>query len=419
MTKSELISTLKKIEQKGSVYGLSAVTALAAALDNPEADLKIIHIAGTNGKGSILSFISSVLTAAGYKTGAYSSPAVMNFYDKIKIDGSQISEEDYLMEVESVLAAAERGGISPTLFELETVLALKYFKKSGCDFALLETGLGGELDATNFIQKPVLTIIASIGKDHTALLGDTIDRIAAAKAGIIKQNIPIITAETGCALKVIGAKAEEKHAPLITSAPSDLIPVSSNLDGQTFALKDGKTVKISLLGSFQQKNAALALTAINTLKNLGVNISDESIAKGMLSAKNPARMEIISQDPLFICDGCHNPQGAAALKKSINQLFKDKKLILITGILKDKDYKGILKELLPLAKLLIAVTPNSPRALNAEIIEEIAKKANVPAITASLAAAPAIAKKTAAKDDVILACGSLSYMGEIIKLWKE
>ncbi len=419
MTKSELIDILKETGKKGSVYGLEAVTALAAACENPEKGLKIIHVAGTNGKGSVLSFISSVLTAAGYKTGTYSSPAVMSFFDKIKIDGKEISETEYLAEAEIILKAAEENRLSPTLFELETIIAFDYFKKADCDFVIAETGLGGSLDATNYITSPVLTVITSIGLDHTALLGKTIGEIAEAKAGIIKEGVPVVTAEKGEAFEVIAAKAKENKAPVITAEPADLTPLDFGLWGQSFALKDGREIKISLLGSYQRKNAATALKAIEALKESGVIISPESIQKGMYSAENPGRMKVVSQNPVFICDGAHNPQGAAALKESVKRLFNDKKLILIMGILKDKDYDGILKELLPLAKYVIAVTPKTERALNADIIVKAANKENIKAEKADFKEACEIAKKTAARDDVVLACGSLSFMGEIIKIWKE
>ncbi|MCD7778409.1 MAG: bifunctional folylpolyglutamate synthase/dihydrofolate synthase, partial [Clostridiales bacterium] len=330
---------IERISKKGSVFGLKSTRDLAKACGNPQNSLKFVHIAGTNGKGSVLAFISTVLSLAGYKTGRYISPSVTSYFEKYQINGEYITEEEYLSLAEYILKLCREKKLSPTVFELETVLGFLWFKKKGCDIVVLETGLGGELDATNIINTTLLSVITSIGLDHRNILGDSLREIAAAKAGIIKEGVPVCTAEKGEVLDVIKKKAEEKNSPLYTADSDKALVKSRTLKGTVFDFEEHKNIKISLLGSYQIKNAALALKSLDVLRGLGYDISCEQIAEGMKKTKWQGRMEVISEKPLFICDGCHNPQGAKAARESMEGLFGDKKLIIIFGVLKDKDYR--------------------------------------------------------------------------------
>ncbi|MCD8090471.1 MAG: bifunctional folylpolyglutamate synthase/dihydrofolate synthase [Clostridiales bacterium] len=417
MTDNYIKNEIKKLGEKGSVFGLEQTAALAAAAGNPQNSLKFIHIAGTNGKGSVLAFVSTVLSLSGFKTGRYISPSVTSYFEKYQVNGEEITEAEYFSLAEYLLNLCREKSLSPTLFEFETVLGFLWFKRKGCDIVVLETGLGGELDATNIVKTTVLSVITTIGLDHKNILGDSLEEIAAAKAGIIKEGVPVCTGERGSVLKVIEKAAGEKNAPMYTAYSSEAVIKEMSLKGTVFDFESHRGVRISLLGGYQVKNAVLALKALDILKDSGWDIKEPD--KNISAAKWPGRTEVISENPLFICDGCHNPQGARALKKSMEELFGKRKFIIILGILKDKDYSEILDEILPMAKKVFAVTPENNRALSGRTLSEIINKKGVSCETAEITEAAELAEEEAGKEDIILACGSLSYLGDIISYGKS
>lgn len=419
MNKDSIKKEIEILAGRGSVFGLDSVRALTQAAGNPQDSLKFVHIAGTNGKGSVLAYISTVLTASGYKTGCYISPSVTSYFEKYQINGTKITEEEYLCFAEYLLKLSKENNLSPTLFELETVLGFLWFKEKGCDIVVLETGLGGELDATNIVKTTVLSVITSIGLDHKDILGGSLKEIAAAKAGIIKEGVPVCTGEKGEAFSVIKEKAAEKRSSLYTADSASAVIKARSIKGTVFDFEKHKGIEIGLLGDFQVKNACLALKALDILKGLGFDIRDEKIAEGMKKTKWPGRMEIISEKPLFICDGAHNPQGARALRESMEGLFGDRKFIVILGILKDKAYTGILEEILPMAKKVFAVTPKNKRGLKGDILCSIIREKGVSCEETEVLKAGTLAAEESAEGDIILACGSLSYLGDVIKYGKS
>lgn len=410
---SYIADKIEELGARGSVYGLETTYALSEAVGRPDRKLNFIHIAGTNGKGSVSAYVSSVLRYSGYRTGLYTSPAVFSPFERISADGKEISRDDYLRIGERLLNESDKKGIRPTLFELETVMAFVYFAEKGCQAVVLETGLGGEEDSTNIIEKPVVSVITTISMDHTQILGEHLADIARAKAGIIKKGAAVCSAhQEKEAASVIMKKAEETGSEVVFVSENDIEINKYGLSGTVFSYKSYKNIEISLLGLHQPKNAALALEVLNILGEEGYRL--KGLREGMKAASMPGRMEIIGRKPLFICDGAHNPQGARALAASIRSYFGEKKLIIILGIFKDKDYEAVAREIMPLAKIVFAVTPNTPRGLDSKRLLEIAAKIGVNCCECEVSRCVELAHKAAEEDDVILACGSFSYLGEVI-----
>ena len=418
MDSGRITKEIYEISKKGSSYGLESTIALARAVKDPQNKLRFVHIAGTNGKGSVLSYVSSVLTCSGCKTGVYTSPTVMSYYERIQIDGREISPDDYLRLAEYLLDICKKNKLSPTIFELETVMAFLWFAENNCDIVVLEAGLGGSLDATNIIETPEVCVITSIAKEHTQILGNTISEIAAAKAGIIKPNTPICVGQVDKeAYEVILKTALEKKSPVYSVQPEQVDVKAFDLSGSIFDYKKYKNVEISLLGRHQLINAALALEVINVLKSKGFNT--DGLKEGMKRAYMPGRMEVVRKKPLFICDGAHNPQGAASLRKTMEDYLGGKKLIAIIGILKDKDYKSIINEILSLAKSVYAVSTTGERGLEGKAIEKIVRERGIPCTLCTSTEAAELALNEAKEDEVILACGSFTYLGEVISYGKS
>ncbi|MCX7887646.1 MAG: bifunctional folylpolyglutamate synthase/dihydrofolate synthase, partial [Verrucomicrobiae bacterium] len=329
-------------QRYGIQPGLQTTRELLAALGNPHERLRFIHIAGTNGKGSVAAMCHSVLSTAGYRTGLYTSPHLVSFCERIQVDGRAIAETDLAELVADVQQLLGRTVRPPTLFEVTTVLALRYFEKCGTDIVILETGMGGRLDATNVV-KPLVSVVTNVGFDHMEYLGDTLAKIAAEKAGIIKAGIPVVTAATGEALEVIRKVAEQRRAPLIV-------------------VTDGVN-RTPLKGPHQAINCAVAEAA---LRASGLRISEEQMARGLASTRWPGRFDIVRREPLLILDGAHNPDGARALASAVQAEFPGRKFTLILGVLADKDYAGICRELVPLAERILCVPVPSPRTATAE-----------------------------------------------------
>ena len=419
------IDKIHEFQRFGSILGLERMNSLLKLLGNPQDELKIIHVAGTNGKGSTCRYIYSVLQAAGYKTGLYTSPFLEFFNERIELDGKYISDDDLAEYTDRVLECAEimvaQGEQSPTEFEVITAIAFLYFKEKGCDFAVMEVGLGGRGDSTNVCKSPLISVITSISYDHTDRLGNTLAEIAAEKAGIIKEGCPVVTsAEEDEALKVIEEKSEEcgsmyfetRHIPYTVRAKSlEGISFDTVIQGVPF-----ENIELSMLGEHQIKNAICALSALNILEEQGdVALHRDAIYRGLKAARQTGRFEVMSakdEKPIVVIDGAHNPDGASALRKAVNEYLPGKKILMVTGMLADKDTESILREFTSITDTFIATEPDNPRKLDAESLKtEIqALGASCESIYDCRAAVREASEKAAAEDfDAVLYAGSI-YM---------
>jgi len=419
MTDEQRLAYIKKVSALGSSYGLDTMREFLQRLNNPQDALQFIHIAGTNGKGSILAYASTTLALAGYKTGRYVSPSVFTYRERIQINGEFISDDDltkYFMLIEPVCNSMVSDGFShPTIFEIELAISLLYFRDEKCDIVVLETGLGGRLDATNIIQDPLVCAIASISFDHTALLGNTLTAIATEKAGIVKEGATVVLSpeQDDEVLAVFEKATAEKNAPLIYIDKKDIIPVSDTIDGQVFRYK-GVEYQIGLLGPHQLNNAACAIELLQIVSQKGLPLTLEQIKYGLLHTKWHGRFERIATKPDFIIDGAHNPDAALRLAQSLDQYFPNKKIIFIMVIFQDKDFRKIIEITAHKANHIIATTSGAERALTPDALkDELAPYHSHITVCADLADAVRLAQKIATEDDVIVAFGSLSHLGKV------
>lgn len=347
--------------------GLERITALCKALGDPQNKLRFIHVAGTNGKGSTSAMLASVLQSAGYRTGLYTSPYIRTFCERIRVDGENIHQEKLASLTEQIRPIADAMEDKPTEFELITALAFAYFAECECDIVVLEVGLGGRLDSTNVIKNTELSIITGIDFDHTALLGNTIEEIAAEKAGIIKAGRPILFGGgEGVARDTVFLVAQEKNAPFYTVDRSSYRQKEATLNGTTFDYLHYTGLQLPLLGTYQSYNVTLVLTAIELLNRQGFAIDVEAVRKGLASVRWPARFELLSQNPIIIYDGGHNPEGVRAAVASIKAYFPNQKVNLLSGVMADKERDQMIETLKPIIAHAFAVTPNNPRALAAK-----------------------------------------------------
>lgn len=345
--------------------GLERIEKLCKEFGNPQNSLKFVHVAGTNGKGSFCSMLDSVLRSAGYKAGLYTSPYIKTFNERMRVNGKNIPDSTLARITERVKPIADSMVDKPTEFELITAIAFLYFAEENCDIVVLEAGMGGRLDSTNIIESSELSVITGISLDHTAFLGDTVSKIAAEKAGIIKKRVPVLFGGIDeSAAEVISKKAKEMGSELFRPDYTKIENLSSNLRGTRFEYKK-REVKLNLLGLYQPRNASLVLEAVELLKRRGMKISDAAISDGLENASWSARFEIINQFPLMIFDGAHNPEGISSAVESIKYYFGTEKVIVVSGVLKDKDYNYIAGRLSEVAAAAYTITPNNPRALDA------------------------------------------------------
>ncbi len=422
----EAIEYKKQMERLGIVPGLETMRRLAHRIGDPQKALQIVHIAGTNGKGSVLAFLSTALRFGGYRVGGYSSPAVFCERERFRVNGRPISKADYAKGMETVRRAAEQmekeGFPHPTAFEAETALAFWYFKEKECNIVVLETGLGGLLDATNIIDAPVLSVLTAIGRDHMGILGDSLPEIAAQKAGIIKEGRPVVCApQQPEVLAVIEAACAEKGAALHKVEPEAVKKARYGLTKQSFSYKGLEKLEISLAGGWQIENAALSVQALMTLGELGYPVSQRMLRRGLLETKWPGRFTVIDRKPLFLIDGAHNEGAARKLRESVIFHFTSRRIIIIIGVLKDKEYEKTAGLVTPLAEQVITVTPPAgKRALAAFELAGVVKAYNQNVTAAdSLEEAVEMAYLLADAGSVILACGSLSYLGALSKIVKR
>lgn len=361
---------LEQLRLVGSRFGTDCEKELLSLLGNPQDKLRFIHVAGTNGKGSFCSMMSSVLQKQGYKVGLYTSPYIVVFNDRIRVNGLPIAEDDINDLFLRVRQKADTMKTPPSSFDFITAAAFLWFYETKCDVVVLEVGLGGRYDSTNVIKNSLLSVITGIAFDHTEILGDTIEKIAWEKAGIIKENCPALYGGNNeKALAVIEKECEEKHSELTVKNPDLLKILSTTLDGTEFEF-DGKEYFIRLLGLYQPANAATVLAAIDVLRKHGFEISETAVKDGLSSAVWQARFEKIADEPVVLYDGGHNPQGVRAAVESVRAYFRDKKINLLVGILADKAHGEMAEELAKIADRVICIAPPSPRALPAEALAE-------------------------------------------------
>ena len=429
------ISLIEELKKRGSVPGLDAIEGLLEELGHPEDNLKVVHIAGTNGKGSIFAYLSSILIAAGFKVGRYISPTISCYEERFQINGEYITKDElarlYNIVEEAMKREEEKTGLKPTLFEVETAISFLYFKEEKVDYALIEVGMGGRMDATNVIRHPELTVISSISYDHQAFLGDTLEEIAWQKAGIIKESCPVVLSENSDEVcKVIEQEATKKKVKCIEIKPTDYEVLSETPYGSTFLWKEQR-YETKLPGRHQVSNAVTALAASEYLfrKDYEKNNARKAIAEeldemnvksaqqgGIIRTCWPGRLEVLKKEPLFYRDGAHNPDGAKKLAAFLQKYFTNKKIIYIMGVLKDKEYKKMLRYLMPMAKEVYVFKPKNERGLSAQILADTIKEVADVSVTieSDVNAAVFRALDTAKPDDVLVACGSLSFMEEIL-----
>ena len=416
MNYNEAIEYIHSVNWTFCKPGLERVRELCEALGNPQDSLKYIHVAGNNGKGSFCAMTDSILRHAGYKVGLFTSPYIVEFNERMRIDGKNISNEELCELVEIVKPHADKMADKPTEFELITALAFLYFKRHNCDVVVLECGLGGRLDATNVIKDPILSVITGIALDHTSILGDTVEKIAAEKAGIIKSGVPVLWCGNDAnADKVISAKAQELGAPMARVDRSSLEIKEMTLGGTVFDYNGREDILLSLLGTYQPLNATNVLSAIDILKQNGYKIEDKAIYDGLRAVRWPARFEMISRDPLIIADGGHNPEGIDSAVESIERYFGEEKVAIITGVMADKDYCYMASRISSVAKKVFCLTPDNPRALSAAEYAEVFRGLGVEAVACdsvetAVSSAVAWAKENEAS---IVSLGSLYMYCEV------
>ena len=403
-------------QKLGSKLGLTNIRELLGRLGNPEKSLQFIHIAGTNGKGTVTSSLAAVLKAAGYRTGSYTSPFVYRFNERIQIDGADVSDTLLTKCTEKVQAAClsmtKDGMAHPTEFEIVTAVAFLCYAAEKCEFVALEVGLGGRLDATNVIETPLCTAICAIGFDHMQYLGNTLSEIAAEKCGILKKGAPcvIYREQPEEAMAVIHEKCLEMGVPLYIA--DEAVITESTYRGNRFSQGNFKDLFLPLAGKHMAKNACVTLKMIEVLRNKGVVIPDAAVYEGMAAVRHRGRLETVAENPLFILDGAHNDDGIHALYKATEDLFKGKKIVLICGMLRDKEYDKAMEKMAKVGDKLITVSVPSPRALSAEALLESAQKYRGNA-EAAKSLADAVEKAYCEKPDVIIGFGSLYMLGEL------
>lgn len=423
MTYTEAKVYLEEIAKYGSVLGLESIRNLLTYMEHPEKELKVIHIAGTNGKGSSLSFISSVLKSAGYKVGCYTSPAVFCLRECIRINGADISRQsftEYLERIKNAVFQMLRDGLPhPTRFEVETALAFLYFKEMNCDLVIVETGMGGLTDATNAIGAPMMCVFTPISIDHTSFLGESLGEIAQIKAGILKPGVTAVSApQRGEAAFALKERSRELKVPLTFVQEDDIQNICYGYERQMFSYKEKQKLAIRLGGNYQIENACLAIEALEQLARYGFSITDQQLRNGLEHAVWKGRFTCIHEKPLFFIDGAHNEAGALALRKSILTVFPKRELVFIIGVFKDKEYEKMAAIMAPLAKEIYTVSiPGNSRSLPSERLCETIKKYN-PCVQEVLSLEGAVERsfQAAGKEDIIVAFGSFSYLREVSSL---
>lgn len=380
MSAIDWIHSFDRFDGKGGIKpGLQRMVAMLDRLGRPHDSLRFVHVAGTNGKGSTCSYLASMLQTAGYKVGLYTSPYLIQFHDRMTVGGVNISDADLadivgqLRPVVEEVAATEAG--RPTEFEVLSVVSILHYARQKVDVVVWETGLGGRLDSTNVVT-PLLSLITNVGMDHQAILGDTIEQIAAEKAGIIKPGVPVLTTARGKALEVFAQTADENGSELLQfDRDFSAERTAFGWDGQTFDWQGlGMTLgglQIKMLGQHQIFNASLAVAACVKLRELGIGVSEENMHEGLMNTVWAGRLEVVAEAPLTVLDGAHNPEGAQALGAALQELMPERRAVLIVGVMADKAIPEVLAPLLPLASQVIVTRADMPRSASVEAMAQM------------------------------------------------
>jgi dihydrofolate synthase/folylpolyglutamate synthase len=420
MSYQKSIAYLYGLQKYGIKFGLAKISKLLSCLDNPHKKLSFIHIAGTNGKGSTASCLASVLSKAGYKVGLYTSPHLTSFTERIKIGNREISRKDVDRLTQLLINKANKID-SITFFEFVTAMALLYFAEKEVDLCILEVGMGGRLDATNVVS-PIVSIITNISKEHEYYLGNTILEIAKEKAGIIKKKSSLITGATQAnVLTLFRKRCHNLQTEFYRLGKDFALKIKnnnySNYHGINFNLE---AIKIGLLGDYQYNNAAIALAAIELLRMKNYHIGDKAIYRGLRDVYWPGRLEIVKKAPVVILDGAHNPAAMKSLRKALLKNFNFKKLILVLGIMKDKNIKGMVREIVTYANKVILCKPNTDRAASPTSLAGIIKGYHVKHYKIDdVKEATLYALSTAGQKDLICIAGSLFTVGEAREVFKK
>lgn len=424
MTYQETLDKIHSFQKYGSKLGLERMTRLMEVLGNPQENMKVIHVAGTNGKGSVCRYLYSVLQENGYKTGIYTSPFLERFTERIEYNGAEISEEDLIRYTEMVLEKVdimlEEGLESPTEFELITAIAFLYFSEQDIDFLVLEVGLGGAGDSTNMVSRPVASVITSISFDHMEYLGDTLEKIAIEKAGIIKPGVPvIINVEDPIASDAIKTIADARGSKKYEVHANDWKVLEKTMDGYTFDTEiEGtvyKGISISMIGNHQIGNAVCALTVLEVMKKKGlIRLDTVKLYSGFRKARQTGRFEILQKEPFVIIDGAHNEAGADALRIVLADHFSESRILMIVGMLADKKIDKLLDKFEMIADEFIATEPDNPRKLSAsDLCRQIVKRGKKCSAIEKPEDACRYADTLAASYDVIVYAGSLYLIGKV------
>ena len=415
MDYQEALADISGVEFFGSKPGLERIRELLGKLGEPQKGMKFVHIAGTNGKGSCAAMTASVLRAAGYKTGLYTSPYLYRFNERMRINGREIDDDVLAGIVARVRPAAEAMDDHPTEFELMTAAALLWFREQACEIVVLEVGLGGRFDATNIIDAPEAAVIMNIGLDHTGVLGGSVEQIAAEKAGIIKPGCDAVLFEQDAAVTaIVRDRCEALGARLHIADFSALHSEFDSLYGQSFTYR-GEAYALPLLGAHQRKNAAVVLELVEVLRERGWRLGQTAVEHGLYAVSWPGRFELLSEEPAFIVDGGHNPQCAQTVAENLLHYFPDTRRILLLGILKDKDFAGLTELLDPVADEYVCITPGSFRALPAgELAAHLARYGKPVRVCESIRDGVSAALERAGElGGMVCAAGSLYSVGEI------
>ena len=414
MEYKEALAYLDGARWFGAEPSLRRIRELLSKLGDPQKGLKAVHVAGTNGKGSCAAMLASVLRAAGYRTGLYTSPYLYRFTERMQINGEQIGSDALVRCVEAVRGIAEKMDEHPTEFELITAAALLWFAEEKCDIVVLEAGLGGRFDATNVIEVPECTVIMNIGLDHTHILGDTTEKIAAEKAGIIKPGVPCVAyAQSESVLEVFRARCAELSAQLHVADFSALRSEFDSLEGQVFSYR-GRQYALSLLGAHQRRNAAVVIETAERLREKGWRVDQDALEHGLYAAAWPGRFELCCDEPAFIVDGGHNPQCAETVCESLLHYFPDTRRVMLLGVLRDKDAAAMAAILDRAADEYVCTAPESARALPPDELAAVLRPfGKTITVCESVSDAVFTAKERAGADGMVCAAGSIYLAGSV------
>ncbi len=425
MNYREAMAYVEELGQYGSVMGLASMRELCARLGNPQNALQFVHIAGTNGKGSILAYVSTILHRVGYRVGRYLSPTISDYRERFQVNGRMITQAGLCKYLEPVREAAEEmaaeGMPHPTAFEIETAVAFLFFLDQQCEIVVLETGLGGATDATNIVETTLVAAFASISRDHMGILGDSLEQIAAVKSGIIKNKCYVISVrQSPEVMKVLRQAALLRKAKFFTADVDRAKKIRYGVTKQQFSYGGYKDLTITMAGQFQIDNAVAAVEIIMALGRLGYPAAEAQLRQGLLETKWRGRFEVIGRKPLFIADGAHNEDASRRLAESIRFYFTNRRILYIMGMLKDKEYEKVIQNTFEMAEQIITVTPPvCERALHAyELAQAVSAYHDSVTVADSVQEAVEIAYLLAGQDKetVIIAFGSLSYLGELIHI---